>query len=62
MAQVKLSADQMKKIAEVDRFDREQAFEAGFAKIASELGLNEQEFKNFYQIGVNVLQSQARSK
>lgn len=49
--QVKLSADQQKKLAEVEQFDREQAFEAGFAKAAQDLGLNDQEFRQFYQAG-----------
>jgi hypothetical protein len=60
MAQVKLSEDQMKKVAEQERFDREQAFEAGFAKLAHDIGLTENEFKQFYEVAVNVLQTQAQ--
>lgn len=55
--QVKLSADQQKKLAEVEQFDREQAFEAGFAKAAQDLGLNDQEFRQFYQAGCQKLDS-----
>jgi hypothetical protein len=47
--QIKLSADQQKKLAAVDQFDREQAFEVGFAKCAKDLGLNDTEFKQFYE-------------
>jgi len=55
----KLSADQQKKVAAVDKFDREQAFELGFAKCAKDLGLNESEFQQFYEAGCNKLSRQA---
>lgn len=49
MAQYKYSSEQLQQI---DQFDRSQAFEAGFAKAAQDLGLNEQEFAQFYNLGV----------
>lgn len=51
MPQIKLSSEQQKKLAEVEAFDREQAFEAGFAKAAFDLGLDENQFKSFYEVG-----------
>jgi hypothetical protein len=62
MAQVKVSAEDMKKLAEQEQFDREQAFELGFAKVAHDMGLNEDEFKQFYQAGVQALQPAQPSK
>lgn len=53
--QTKLSHDQQQKLAEVEQFDREQAFEAGFAKAASDLGLNDQQFRGFYEAGCEKL-------
>lgn len=51
----KLSAEQQQKLAQIEQFDREQAFEAGFAKAASDLGLNDEEFKEFYEAGCEKL-------
>lgn len=56
--QIKLSQDQLKKLAEQEAFDREQAIELGFAKVAQDLGLSEAEFKEFYGIGCQKLQQQ----
>jgi len=53
--QIKLSEDQQRKLAAVDRFDREQAFELGFAKCARDLGLSEDEFNQFYEVGCEKL-------
>ena len=48
-------AEALTKIAKAEKFDKEQAFEIGFAKAASDLGLSDTEFKNFYDIGVQTL-------
>ena len=58
----KLSAEQQQKLAEIEQFDREQAFELGFTKAASELGLNEAEFKEFYEAGCEKLAAAQQSK
>lgn len=55
MPQTKLSEEQLKKVAAVDQFDKEQAFELGFSKVARDLGLNDEEYKNFYEAGCNKL-------
>lgn len=61
--QIKLSADQQKKLAQIEQFDREQAFEVGFSKCAKDLGLSEEQFKNFYEAGCTKLaQAQASEK
>jgi hypothetical protein len=57
--QIKLSADQQQKLAAVDQFDKEQAFEVGFAKCAKDLGLNDKEFQQFYDAACQKLSQQS---
>jgi len=45
------------RLAAIDKFDGEQAFELGFAKAAHDLGLNEQQYAQFYQAGIAKLQA-----
>lgn len=61
MQQKKLSADQQQKLAAIDQFDREQAFELGFAKIAKDMGLSEQEYQQFYEAGCQKLSQQSQA-
>ena len=57
---IKLSADQMKKMAEIEAYDREQAVEVGFAKAAQDLGLSKAQYETFYQKGLEKLQKAAQ--
>lgn len=47
------------KIAAAEAIDIPNSFEAGFAKVAHDLGLSEQEFEVFYAKGVERLNKQA---
>lgn len=40
----------MQKFAQQDQFDAEQAFEVGFAKAAQDMGMNQDQYKQFYQV------------
>jgi hypothetical protein len=40
------------RLAAVHQYDNEQAFEMGFAKAAHDLGMNEQQYAQFYQAGL----------
>ena len=53
--QTKIAEADMKKLAEVETRDREQAYELGFAKCAHELGLSKEEFGEFYNVACNKL-------
>ena len=55
---VKVAADKLQKLAQIEAFDRQQAFELGFAKVAHELGLSEEEYSQFYHAGVVELEAQ----
>ncbi len=45
-------ADALKKIAETEARDEKNAFEAGFVKAASDMGLTEAEYADFYAAGM----------
>lgn len=57
---VKIASDKLHKLAQIEAFDRQQAFEIGFAKVAHELGLNETEYETFYAAGLRELEAQQR--
>jgi len=54
-------AEARHKVAEVEAFDREQGFEFGFTKAAQDLGLTQDEFKTFYEIGCADLEKSAQA-
>ena len=60
--QTKIAEADMKKLAEVDGRDREQAYEMGFAKCAHDLGLSREEFGEFYNVACNKLAAQEDKK
>ena len=60
--QIKLSEDQQRKLAAVDQFDREQAFEVGFAKLAKDLGLDDNEYQQFYEAACQKLAAAEAAK
>lgn len=62
MAQTKMSEEQQTKLAEVDQFDREMAFEAGFAKCAQDLDLSEEEYQEFYKAACAKMATLAEKK
>lgn len=49
----------LQKIAAAKAIDIPNGFEAGFAKVAHDIGLTEQEFEVFYAKGVERLNKQA---
>ncbi len=51
-------ADALKKIAAAEAIDIPNSFEAGFAKSAHDIGLNETEFESFYAKAVERLNKQ----
>jgi len=56
MAMTKEARDEiLTKIAEAEARDREQAFEAGFAKAAADLQLDADGYRTLYQIGCEQL-------
>jgi hypothetical protein len=40
------------RLAAIHQYDAEQAFEAGFAKCAHDLGLTEDQYASFYKAGM----------
>lgn len=54
---IKLSQEDQKKLAQIEQFDREQAFELGFAKHARDMGLSESEYERFYDVACQKLSS-----
>ena len=57
---IKLSADQMQKLAQIEAVDRKNAIEFGFAKAARDLGLDGETFTTFYRKAVEKLAAQHR--
>lgn len=43
------------RLAAIDQYDAAQAFELGFAKAAHDLGLNEEQYAQFYALAVEKL-------
>jgi nitrate reductase beta subunit len=53
-------AQLMQKVAASEQFDREQAFEVGFAKAAHDVGLSKEQFQQMYAYALHKLSSQAK--
>jgi hypothetical protein len=49
------------RMGQIDQFDAQQAIELGFAKVAHQLGLNDQQYAQFYQLACEKLAAQSKA-